>query len=81
VFLTHLHFDHVGGAIMREGDKLVTTFKNAPTGATSSIGMGSLPERTRKGVVLKREYLAHSGKRATAIIPVGDGIQFSKTSL
>lgn len=29
VFLTHLHFDHVGGAIVREGDKLVPAFKNA----------------------------------------------------
>lgn len=29
VFLTHLHFDHVGGAIRREGDKLVPAFKNA----------------------------------------------------
>jgi glyoxylase-like metal-dependent hydrolase (beta-lactamase superfamily II) len=29
VFLTHLHFDHCGGSIMRDGDKLVTAFKNA----------------------------------------------------
>jgi glyoxylase-like metal-dependent hydrolase (beta-lactamase superfamily II) len=29
VFLTHLHFDHCGGSISREGDKLVPTFKNA----------------------------------------------------
>ena len=29
VFLTHLHFDHCGGSIVREGDKLVTAFKNA----------------------------------------------------
>lgn len=29
VFLTHLHFDHVGGAIVRENDKLMPTFKNA----------------------------------------------------
>ncbi len=29
VFLTHLHFDHCGGAIAREGDKLVPAFKNA----------------------------------------------------
>ena len=28
-FLTHLHFDHCGGSIMREGDKLVPAFKNA----------------------------------------------------
>ena len=29
VFLTHLHFDHCGGSIMREGDQLVPAFKNA----------------------------------------------------
>jgi glyoxylase-like metal-dependent hydrolase (beta-lactamase superfamily II) len=29
VILTHLHFDHVGGAVERVGDKLVPTFKNA----------------------------------------------------
>jgi glyoxylase-like metal-dependent hydrolase (beta-lactamase superfamily II) len=29
VFLTHLHFDHCGGSIVKEGDKLVPAFKNA----------------------------------------------------
>lgn len=29
VFLTHLHFDHVGGAVKREADKFVPAFKNA----------------------------------------------------
>jgi glyoxylase-like metal-dependent hydrolase (beta-lactamase superfamily II) len=29
VFLTHLHFDHCGGAIERQGEKLVPVFKNA----------------------------------------------------
>jgi len=29
VFLTHLHFDHCGGAIAREGDLLRPAFKNA----------------------------------------------------
>ncbi|TWI83646.1 glyoxylase-like metal-dependent hydrolase (beta-lactamase superfamily II) [Lacibacter cauensis] len=29
VVLTHLHFDHCGGSIKREGDKLVPAFKNA----------------------------------------------------
>lgn len=29
VFLTHLHFDHCGGAIKKEDDKLVPAFKNA----------------------------------------------------
>ena len=28
-FLTHLHFDHCGGSIVRENDKLVPAFKNA----------------------------------------------------
>ncbi|MBN9296821.1 MAG: MBL fold metallo-hydrolase [Filimonas sp.] len=29
VFLTHLHFDHCGGSVEREGDKLVPAFKHA----------------------------------------------------
>ncbi|MBK8774310.1 MAG: MBL fold metallo-hydrolase [Chitinophagaceae bacterium] len=29
VILTHLHFDHCGGSIKRDGDKLVPAFKNA----------------------------------------------------
>jgi glyoxylase-like metal-dependent hydrolase (beta-lactamase superfamily II) len=29
VFLTHLHFDHCGGAIKRQGDKLLPAFENA----------------------------------------------------
>jgi len=29
VVLTHLHFDHCGGSVVREGDKLVPAFKNA----------------------------------------------------
>jgi glyoxylase-like metal-dependent hydrolase (beta-lactamase superfamily II) len=29
VFLTHLHFDHCGGSIIRVGDQLVPAFKNA----------------------------------------------------
>lgn len=29
VILTHLHFDHVGGAVIREGDRLLPQFPNA----------------------------------------------------
>jgi glyoxylase-like metal-dependent hydrolase (beta-lactamase superfamily II) len=29
VILTHLHFDHCGGSIVRDGDRLVPAFKNA----------------------------------------------------
>jgi glyoxylase-like metal-dependent hydrolase (beta-lactamase superfamily II) len=29
VFLTHLHFDHCGGAVMRDGEKLLPAFPNA----------------------------------------------------
>lgn len=29
VILTHLHFDHCGGSIVREGEKLLPAFKNA----------------------------------------------------
>ncbi|HWV68207.1 MBL fold metallo-hydrolase [Chitinophaga sp.] len=29
MFLTHLHFDHCGGSIIRQGERLVPAFKNA----------------------------------------------------
>lgn len=29
VILTHLHFDHCGGAVVREGERLIPAFKNA----------------------------------------------------
>ena len=29
VFLTHLHFDHCGGSIIKQGDRLLPAFKNA----------------------------------------------------
>lgn len=29
VLLTHLHFDHCGGSIVRDGDKLIPAFRNA----------------------------------------------------
>ena len=29
MFLTHLHFDHCGGGVRFDGDKLALTFKNA----------------------------------------------------
>jgi glyoxylase-like metal-dependent hydrolase (beta-lactamase superfamily II) len=29
VILTHLHFDHCGGSVIRKGDQLATAFKNA----------------------------------------------------
>ena len=36
VFLTHLHFDHCGGATKREGDKIVPVFKNAKIWSSKS---------------------------------------------
>ena len=29
MFLSHLHFDHCGGSVKKDGDKLALTFKNA----------------------------------------------------
>ncbi|MBL7865118.1 MAG: MBL fold metallo-hydrolase, partial [Cyclobacteriaceae bacterium] len=29
MFLTHLHFDHCGGGLRKEGERIVTTFPNA----------------------------------------------------
>jgi glyoxylase-like metal-dependent hydrolase (beta-lactamase superfamily II) len=29
VIITHMHFDHIGGALVRDGDKIIPTFPNA----------------------------------------------------
>lgn len=58
VFLTHLHFDHVGGAIKRDGDKLVPTFKNAKYWSNAQHwGWAVNPNEREKASFLKDNIL------------------------
>lgn len=58
VFLTHLHFDHCGGAIKREGDALVPTFKNAQYWTNHLHWQSALqPNEREKASFLKENIL------------------------
>ena len=44
VLLTHLHFDHVGGAVKREGEQLMPVFPNATYWTNSTHWSGPSPK-------------------------------------
>jgi glyoxylase-like metal-dependent hydrolase (beta-lactamase superfamily II) len=58
VILTHLHFDHCGGSIKREGDKLVPAFKNATFWSNEQHwGWATKPNDREKASFLKENIL------------------------
>jgi glyoxylase-like metal-dependent hydrolase (beta-lactamase superfamily II) len=58
VFLTHLHFDHCGGSIKREGDKLVPAFKNAVYWSNKTHWKAAVnPNEREKASFLKENIL------------------------
>ncbi len=58
VFLTHLHFDHCGGAIVRSGDKLVPAFPNADYWCNESHWVWATePNAREKASFLKENIL------------------------
>jgi glyoxylase-like metal-dependent hydrolase (beta-lactamase superfamily II) len=65
VFLTHLHFDHCGGAIVRNGDQLVPAFPNAFYWSNESHWSWAMdPNEREKASFLKENILPlrESGK-------------------
>ncbi|WP_343560626.1 MBL fold metallo-hydrolase [Sphingobacterium sp.] len=58
VILTHLHFDHCGGAIVREGEKLSPAFKNADFWSNSDHwNWATAPNPREKASFLKENIL------------------------
>lgn len=58
VFLTHLHFDHCGGSIIRQEDKLVPAFKNATYWSNESHWKSATdPNEREKASFLKENIL------------------------
>jgi Zn-dependent hydrolases, including glyoxylases len=58
VFLTHLHFDHCGGAITRQGDKLVPAFPKAIYWSNEKHWMSAVnPNEREKASFLKENIL------------------------
>ncbi len=65
VILTHLHFDHCGGAVIRDGEKLITAFPNATYYSTKEQWEHALnPNPREKASFLKEniEPISHAGQ-------------------
>jgi glyoxylase-like metal-dependent hydrolase (beta-lactamase superfamily II) len=58
VILTHLHFDHCGGAIVRDGEKLLPAFKNATYWSNEAHWINATqPNAREKASFLKENIL------------------------
>lgn len=79
VFLTHLHFDHCGGSIMREGDKLVPAFKNATYWSNLRHWKWAVePNDREKASFLKENILPIEESGQLKFVEPTDGIQFTE---
>lgn len=57
VFLTHLHFDHCGGAIQRKGEELVTSFPNATYWSNEAHWRSALQPNVREKASFLKENI------------------------
>jgi glyoxylase-like metal-dependent hydrolase (beta-lactamase superfamily II) len=79
VFLTHLHFDHVGGAIIRENEKLSLAFKNATYWSSKNHWeWATNPNQREKASFLKENILPIEESGRLKFIENRDGVEFSK---
>lgn len=77
VFLTHLHFDHCGGAIKRTGDKLRPAFKNAFYWSNKKHWDWAVnPNEREKASFLKENILPIQESGQLRFIEDIDGVQF-----
>jgi len=79
VFLTHLHFDHVGGAVIRDGEKLVPAFKNATYWSNENHWEWAVnPNDREKASFLKENILPIQESGQLKFIAGDDGVQFTQ---
>ena len=79
VFLTHLHFDHCGGAIVREGDKLVPAFSRATYWSNEKHWEWAVnPNEREKASFLKENILPLQESGQLKFVEEKEGIQFSE---
>jgi glyoxylase-like metal-dependent hydrolase (beta-lactamase superfamily II) len=78
VFLTHLHFDHVGGAVERNGEALTPTFKNATYWSNAKHWEWAInPNEREKASFLKENILPIQESGQLTFIEDIDGINFT----
>jgi len=74
VFLTHLHFDHCGGSIVRDGDKLVPAFPNATYWSNKAHwNSATEPNEREKASFLKENILPIQESGKLQWVDVADG--------
>ena len=78
VFLTHLHFDHVGGAVMREGERLIPAFKNAIYWSNEKHWDWAVnPNEREKASFLKENILPIKQSGQLQFIETVNGVKFT----
>lgn len=79
VLLTHLHFDHCGGSIVREGDRLVPAFPNATYWSNASHwAWATQPNEREKASFLKENILPIQESGQLRMIPEENDYPFSE---
>lgn len=79
MFLTHLHFDHCGGSIIREGDKLVPAFKNATFWSNADHWKwATQPNDREKASFLKENILPIQESGQLQFIHHDEGVSFTE---
>ncbi len=82
VFLTHLHFDHVGGAVQRRGDLLVPAFEKATFWSNERHWTWATdPNPREKASFLKENIMPLQESGQLRFIDTGLGEQRIKTEL
>lgn len=78
VFLTHLHFDHVGGAVKKDGEKLLPTFKNATYWSNKQHWDWAVnPNEREKASFLKENIRPIQDSGQLKFIDTDQGVQFT----
>jgi len=79
MFLTHLHFDHCGGSIIREGENMVPAFKNATYWSNEQHWNWAIyPNDREKASFLKENILPIQQSGKLRFVETVDGEQFTK---
>ena len=78
VFLTHLHFDHCGGAIVKNGEKLEPAFKNATYWSNKQHwSWAVIPNAREKASFLKENIIPIQESGQLKFIDSVEGVSFT----